>query len=121
MENQIHFIAEEGSHNETLKGEGINEMKEDETGKDLFAQDVKQSEEKLTINCIQGKGEAEKEGNADQLSDASIFRREQKGCETLYEASKDAEKNKNGYFLMDSLVYHTEKVSGENICQEFQK
>ena len=38
-------------------------MEEDETCKDLFTQDIKQSEEKLTINCDLNKREAEKEEN----------------------------------------------------------
>ena len=30
---------------------------------------------------------------------------------------KDAEKNETGYFLMDSLAYHRDKVSEEIFCQ----
>ena len=49
MENQVGLIAQEGSHNEALKRESINEIKEDKTCKGLFTQDIKQSKEKFTI------------------------------------------------------------------------
>ena len=59
MENHVGVIAQEDCHNETLKGKLINEMKDGETCKDLFTQDIKQSEEKLT-NAFKVKGRQRK-------------------------------------------------------------
>lgn len=73
------------------------------------------SERELIISCIERKSNSENL-NIGRRSDVSIGEKKE-NWESLQEAFKDAEMGKNGFVIVDILLYHRESVLVYQVMQ----
>lgn len=94
VDNNVDAHSERGI--EIEKQEGVNSQIKEHSVNDenlCLREENEVTESELIISCIKQQSMSE-DLNVGQLSDTSMYRQQQKNCESLHKAFKDAKKGK---------------------------